>query len=150
VSFANPKSSTLTVAVRAHFHVRGFEIPMHDALFVGGFQRVGNLSRDRQRVRHRNRAARDEDGQVVAGHEFHDQRATARVRRWVLDAVDLRDVRMIQRRQRPRLAFESREPVGIAVKEPGSNLSATSRPSFVSRARYTSPMPPSPSLPRIW
>src|SRR5678815_228787 len=34
---------------------------------------------------------------------------------------------------------------GSAANASGSTLIATSRPSFVSRARYTSPMPPAPS-----
>ncbi len=34
---------------------------------------------------------------------------------------------------------------GSAAKASGSSLTATSRPSFVSVARYTSPMPPAPS-----
>ncbi len=36
---------------------------------------------------------------------------------------------------------------GSAVNASGSTFSATSRSSFVSRARYTSPMPPAPSGP---
>ena len=35
---------------------------------------------------------------------------------------------------------------GSEAKQSGSTLRATSRPSFVSSARQTSPMPPSPSF----
>ena len=46
-------------------------------------------------------------------------------------------------------AFASRaealEASAFAAIAAGSTLSATSRPSFVSVARYTSPMPPAPS-----
>src|SRR6476619_1280465 len=38
---------------------------------------------------------------------------------------------------------------GSLANESGSTFSATSRLSFVSRARYTSPIPPAPSAPRI-
>ena len=51
---------------------------------------------------------------------------------------------MIQRREHPGLALEAREPFGVRREGAGSTLIATSRPSLVSRARYTSPMPPAP------
>ena len=54
----------------------------------------------------------------------------------------MRDVGMIQRRERLGFALESREPLGIRANASGRTLIATSRPRFVSRARYTSPMPP--------
>jgi hypothetical protein len=44
---------------------------------------------------------------------------------------------------RPFDQFEHQR--GSAAKIAGSTLTATSRPSFSSRARYTSPMPPAPS-----
>ena len=37
-------------------------------------------------------------------------------------------------------------PAAFSEREAGKTLIATSRPSFVSRARQTSPMPPSPIL----
>jgi hypothetical protein len=45
-----------------------------------------------------------------------------------------------------RFALEPREPFGVARERLGRIFSATSRSSFVSRARYTSPMPPAPIL----
>ena len=39
---------------------------------------------------------------------------------------------------------------GSAANAAGSTLMATSRLSFVSVARYTSPMPPAPSGPTTW
>ena len=38
------------------------------------------------------------------------------------------------------------EALGSVAKLAGSTLSATSRPSFVSSARQTSPIPPAPSF----
>ena len=52
---------------------------------------------------------------------------------------------MIERREHLRFALEAREPLRIVAKAGGRILIATSRSSFVSRARYTSPMPPTPS-----
>ena len=50
IAFASPKSSTLTVPSRADLDVRGFEIAMNDALLVRGFERLGDLLRDGQRL----------------------------------------------------------------------------------------------------
>jgi hypothetical protein len=59
--------------------------------------------------------------------------------------VDRGDVRVVERREQLRLALEAREAVGIGGDGCVRNLSATSRPSLVSRARQTSPIPPAPS-----
>ena len=50
-ALARPKSSTLTVPSRADFDVGRLQIAMDDALVVRGFERVGDLAGDRQRVR---------------------------------------------------------------------------------------------------
>ena len=62
------------------------------------------------------------------------------------EAVDVRDVGVIECRQRLRFACEPREPVEVAGERVGHTFSATSRLSFVSRARNTSPIPPTPML----
>ena len=46
-------------AVGPHLDVRGLQIAMDDPLLVRGFQRLGDLPRDRQRFVERDRAARD-------------------------------------------------------------------------------------------
>ena len=52
---------------------------------------------------------------------------------------------MVERGEDLRFALEPREAIGIVgERQAGSTLIATSRFSFVSRARYTSPMPPAP------
>ena len=63
----------------------------------------------------------------------------------VLDAVNGGDVRMVQGRQEPCFPLEPARRSGSLVKRAGNTLIATSRPSAGSRARYTSPMPPTPS-----
>jgi hypothetical protein len=84
---------------------------MDDAEFVRGPQRLGDLLRDRQRLVERNRPAGEAFGEICSLHEFHDQRGRGAC---LFEAVDLRDVRVIQRRQRFRLALEPHQPIGIA------------------------------------
>lgn len=71
--------------------------------------------------------------------EFHDQGA-------LFDPVDGRDVGVVERRENKRRSFEAGHTVGSAATDSGRTLTATSRPSLVSVARQTSPIPPSPSL----
>jgi hypothetical protein len=52
---------------------------------------------------------------------------------------------VVELRQELRLALEALEALPSAVNAGGSVLIATSRFSFVSRARNTSPIPPAPS-----
>ena len=46
---------------------------MDDPLLVRGFERLGDLLRDRQRFVERDRAARDALRQIVALDEFHHE-----------------------------------------------------------------------------
>jgi hypothetical protein len=71
----------------------------------------GNLLRDGQRLVERDRAERDALRQVLALDEFHHDRTHTAA---FFEAVDVRDVRVIDRRQRLRFAGEPREPVGVA------------------------------------
>ena len=50
---------------------------MHDPLLVRGFERLGDLLRDRQRFVERNRAAGDALRQVVAFDQFHHEGQSA-------------------------------------------------------------------------
>jgi hypothetical protein len=79
---------------------------MDDALLVRGFERFGDLLRDRECVIERDRAAADALRQVLALDQLHHERV-------VFDAVDCRDVRMIERRQHLRFAREAREAIGV-------------------------------------
>ena len=93
------------------------------------------------------RPARDPLGERLALDEFQHQPAHAV---GFFDAVDRADVRVIQRGEHARLALEARAPLRVGdVNAGGRTLIATSRPSVVSCARYTSPMPPTPSSERI-
>ena len=89
--------------------------------------------RDRQRLVERQRPAGDALRQILALDQFHHQRADAA---GLLEAVDVGDVRMVERRERLGFALEPRQPLGVAgERRRAAILSATSRSSFVSRAR---------------
>ena len=63
----------------------------------------------------------------------------------LLEAVDGTDVRVVEGRERARLAApETRDAVRVPVETGRQILNATSRPSFKSRARITFPIPPAP------
>ena len=57
------------------------------------------------------------------------------------DVVDGVSVRMVERRRRACLLLEARKALDVSVKPSGNTLMATLRPSRVSRARATSPIP---------
>ena len=91
---------------------------MHDPLLVRRLERLGDLSRDDNDVRDWECRVRAVD-HVFERRPFHqlhdecvDQRAAA-----LLDAVDRRDVRMIERRERLGLALEPGDAVAIGGKE---------------------------------
>jgi hypothetical protein len=80
---------------------------LDDPALVCRRQRIGNLSRDRPRAGERHAAwclGRDDVGKRPAVDELHHQRAYAAR---VLEAVDLRDVRVIEGREHLRLALDS-------------------------------------------
>ena len=98
-------------AVGADLDVRGLQIAMDDALLVRGFERVGDLLRDRQRVGERDRAARDERGQILALDQLHHERGEVGC---LLESVDRGDVRMIERGEHFGFALKAREAIGVA------------------------------------
>src|SRR5215471_5603598 len=72
-----------------------------------GFERIGDLFRDRQRLVDRDRAARDPLRQVLAFDEFRDE---GRDVRRLLETVDRPDVRMIEGRKLP---YENHLPIWV-------------------------------------
>ena len=130
---------------------------MDDPVLVRGFERLRDLSRDRQRLVERDRSLRDAIGERWSLDELEDERVPGPAKagpygivgatfRWpFFESVDRGDVRMIQRREHLRFAPEAREPVGIEGEELRKDLQADVACSVPSRARYTSPMPPAPS-----
>ena len=114
-----PEVQHLHRAVWPKLDVRGFEVAVDDPLLVRGFERVGDLLRDRQRFVERDRAARQPLRQIVAFDQFHDERMHAAgffksvnvaMLGWLRDASDL------------RLALKPREPIGVAREQIRQNL----------------------------
>jgi hypothetical protein len=66
---------------------------MNDALLVRGFERLGNLMRNHQRVVDRDWPAGDAVGQRLAVDQFQYQRPRPA---GILDAVDRGDMRMVE------------------------------------------------------
>ena len=79
-------------------------------MLVCRLKSFGNLFRNGQRLIDRDRALGNSIGEGRSFDQFHDERADA-VR--VFDAVDVADVRMIERREHLGFATESRQAVRI-------------------------------------
>ena len=83
---------------------------MDDAFLVRRLERVGDLSRDARAPRRAAAARRDPFRQRLALDQLQHEGAHAV---GLFEAVDRRDVRVVERRQHPRLALEARQPLGI-------------------------------------
>ena len=136
----------LDLAVRRHLDVGGLEVAVDDALLVGFLQGLRDLPRDRQRLLDRKsvrasgaRAGLRPPRAPWRGSGRPGRRAGSRssIRRrtrcWVVEGGE-----------QARLALETGRRSASSASATGSTLIAASRPSFVSVARYTSPMPPAP------
>ena len=104
---------------------------MNDPVPVSRFHRFGDLSRDVAGLVDWYRTFEQSIRQRRTVHEFHDQRGDAA---GPLQSMDRSDVWMIQRRQRLRLAVESRERSASVATASGSTLTATWRDRLVSLA----------------
>ena len=127
-------------------HVAGLDVAVQDTL------RVGRAERREDVVEHGNRARRRQG----TGTELVRERATRQalhddvrhdVRRVAVDpeVVDRDDVRMRDGCGRPRFDLEAGALLPSAPRIASSTLTATSRCSRSSTARYTIAMPPPPS-----
>jgi hypothetical protein len=81
---------------------------MDDALLVRGFQCVGDLRRDAQRLIERNRTAGDPPRKILTLDELHHERGNAVA---FFKAIDARNIRMIKRGEDFRFALKTCEPV---------------------------------------
>ncbi len=92
---------------------------MNDVLLVRRFQRSDDLPRDRQRLLQRNRPARDSvsERRPIDQLQHQSLRAVA-----LLEAVNGRDVRMIERGEELRLALEPQPAVGLECEQLGQDL----------------------------
>jgi hypothetical protein len=114
-----------------------FQITMNDAAFMGGLEPLGDLQRDLEGVLDCDRTPFHPHRKILALGQLHDQETLTS---GLLEAVDGSDVGVLERGQGPGFPFETGHAFGII-----GILRATSRPSLLSVARYTSPMPPLPS-----
>jgi hypothetical protein len=117
--FRQTKVEHFDRAVVAYFDVGRLQIAMDDALFVCRLEGVGDLRRNRQRLVEGERPALDPLREVLAVDEFHDER---RRRRLLLEAVNLGDMRMVERGERFRFALEPHQPIGVAGNRFGKDL----------------------------
>ena len=92
---------------------------MENAFFVCRVERVGHLPADIERFLERERPAFQSGAERFAPDELHDEQGRAA---GLIEAVDRRNVGMVECRERLRLALEAREPVGIVREQSGKNL----------------------------
>ena len=92
---------------------------MDDAELVRRLERFGELPRDAERLGDRDRPLGDAFLERGALDELHDDRAGVAA---LFEAIDVRDERMIQRREHARFAFEPRQPVRIVDDRLGQDL----------------------------
>ena len=129
-AFCEPKSSTFTVPSSRTLMLSGFR-SRNDPRVVRGFERVGDLARDGDGVR-KSQASRPND--VVQRLARARTPSPAPALRGLLHAVDLRDVGMIERGQRLRLAPNRASRSDRRQLSQAGTFRATSRLSVVSRA----------------
>ena len=92
---------------------------MHDAALVRRRQRLGERYAQVQNARDRQPAGAHQLGEALALHQLHGQEAHAVA---LLHRIEHHDVRMIEARDRPRLALEPGQTIGIARKRFGQHL----------------------------
>jgi hypothetical protein len=122
--------------------VARFEIAMNDAAPVRRIEGACDLDGEPQGFARGQRTTSYPDRECLALQVFHYQEADPR---FVTDIVQYADVRMVQARDSAGLAFEALAKLWIAGQMAGGTLIATLRSSRVSRALYTSPIPPAPT-----
>ena len=83
---------------------------MDDALVVSRFEPFGHLTEEGKSLFDGKRMARDSIRQRFAFDELHDEKARARD---LLEAMESRDVGMVQRREQARLPLESGKTIGV-------------------------------------
>ena len=129
-------------AVGADLDVRGFEIAMDDAPLVRGFERVGDLFRDRQRFGQRYRTLRDPILKRLALDELENERMGL----WsILEGVNRRDVWGGSAASSLASRLKRANRSGSLANRGAKTLMATARFNLVSWP----PLAPAPSGPTI-
>ena len=106
-------------ALGSDLDVGGLEVAVDDALLVRRLERRGDLERDGERLVGRDRAAREPLREVLALDQLHHKRMSFAD---VLEAVERRDVRVVERRQHLGLALETGVALGVGVEVLGQQL----------------------------
>ena len=119
IAFARPKSSTFTASSLRHLHIRGLQVPMHDAALVRVFQRFANLLRNPQRFINGNRPRFDAIRQRRPFDKLHHQRMRIS---GIFETVNRRNIGMIQRGEDFCFALESRHAFDVARERIGQDL----------------------------
>ena len=88
---------------------------MDDAGVVRRFQRIDDLPRNRECLVDGHRAPRDVNGEVLALDQLHDQSVA-------LNAIDGRDVRMIEGGERLGFAREAQHTIRVRGEQLGKDL----------------------------
>ena len=101
-------------AVRTNNDVARLEISVDDACGVRGLDSLGDLQRQLQCLAHGHCTCRDPVANGFALDQFHDQELGVGL---VLEAMQRRDVGVVERRQNLRLTLEPRHPFGY-IAEP--------------------------------
>jgi hypothetical protein len=136
-------------SVLCDLHVRRLEIAVNDPLFVCRLECLGDLAGDADGIANRQGPAVRCDGPIEhqirerrAFNQFHDERVNgARV----VEAIDLRDMRMIECGEHLGFAAEPRESFGIAGHGGGKNFQCE-----VAQASYRVRDRPHPCRQRRW
>ena len=116
----------------------GFKSRWMIPLLVRGFQRLRNLLRDGERFIEGNRASLHPLRRIVTLDEFHDERVNAT---GLLRFRSIRgDVRMIERRERLRLAFRTVRDDGVRGERVRQDLDRD----LAAQRRVRRPVQPAP------
>ena len=91
-SLRQPEVEDLHRTVGPHLDIGRFQIAVDDSLLVRGFERLGDLFRDRERFIEWNRALRDSIGKRGTFDQFEHQRRRAIA---LLEPVNRGNVRMV-------------------------------------------------------
>jgi hypothetical protein len=110
--------------VRGDLHVAGLEVAVDDTSLVGFLESLRYLPRDRDRFVHRDPAALEPLGEVLALHELHDEEVNPRSvgERGALGSVEVGDAGVVDGGEHPGLALEAGEPRGVEREGGGQDL----------------------------
>ncbi len=114
-----PEVQHLDRAVRRQRDVRRLQVAVHDAVVVRGLERFGNPRGDAQRLLDRQRPLLEHLRQVAPVDQLHRQEAHPVD---LVQPVDRRDVRMVQRGQQLRLALEAGQAHRVGRQPLGQDL----------------------------